>query len=232
MRNPGDQADDLRSSHSTSQKRKFPTVQKVPNTTATDKTSRQSTIADIVTKPHISLMKGEPRASIKRQRLGDVAEGGLNNDNISMNAYTTTSQVIDLTGDGRTVKPPRPPPHSGAKKLVVKNMRRTSRTDLDEYYGRTWTQLNLALTAVFGGQEPIQSLEQLYRGVEDVCRHGKAESLYKELRRRCQSFLDEEMLPSIIAQSGRGNVGVLRTVHAAWMSWSRQMVRLVFKFIV
>lgn len=224
MRNPDDLADDSQSSQSVGQKRKLSTTQKVPHFSATGKAPRQSTCAETLTKPHISSIKNESTASIKRRKLEDIAEGDLDNGDTSMNEYMTTGQVIDLTGDSRIVKPPRPPPHSGAKKLVVRNLRKTSRTDLDDYYGRTWTQLNLALTAVFGGQEPVQSLEQLYRGVEDVCRHGKAESLYKALRGRCQSYLDEEMLPPILSQAGKDNVGVLRTVHATWLTWSRQMV--------
>ncbi|EDN05953.1 hypothetical protein HCAG_02556 [Histoplasma mississippiense (nom. inval.)] len=59
-------------------------------------------------------------------------------------------------------------PHTGAKKLVVKNLRAIPRLDQDRYLEKVWSQLDSALTAVLADQKPEQSLEELYRGAENV----------------------------------------------------------------
>ena len=113
----------------------------------------------------------------------------------------------------------------GAKTLVIKNLRKTPRTDVDTYYTRTWAQLDSCLTHIFAGKQTQQSLEQLYKGVEDTCRQGRAEKLYKQLSERCETHLHTVVLPSISIVGSSSNVEVLRNVFNAWQTWSAQLVR-------
>lgn len=131
----------------------------------------------------------------------------------------TRPGVIDLT------RPSNFQPHAGAKKLVIKNLRTTSRQDLEEYYNKTWTELDNALTSVFKREVPTMPLEILCRGVEATCRHGHAEKLFVHLKERCKVYLEKVLLPMIEENGGPSNVDALRNVHKFWTIWNEQAVR-------
>lgn len=118
-------------------------------------------------------------------------------------------------------------PSTGAKILTVTNLRKRPRTDSHEYYNRTWNQLEACLVDIFAGRQPQQSLEQLYKGVQDICRQGDAEKLFRKLRDRCEAHLTDEVLPALDAiQSRSTNIDILRHVYACWQEFYKQMVGL------
>jgi cullin-4 len=136
-----------------------------------------------------------------------------------------------------TVKGPRPPvvdltrtsnfqPNTGAKKLVIKNLRTTSRQDVDEYYKKTETELDDALTSIFKRQSPKSPLEVLCRGVETLCRRGQADELFRNLKRRCQVHLEKNVIPQMQSEAGVNSVNTLKTVLKFWTAWNEQSVRL------
>ncbi|KAJ4162589.1 hypothetical protein NW754_014013 [Fusarium falciforme] len=86
-------------------------------------------------------------------------------------------ETVDLTQPPSAFKP-----YTGAKKLVIKNLRAPTSRDAQvaEYYVRTEKELKDALDSVFAGKTPDVPLERLYRGVEDVCR--------KETQQRCTGW--------------------------------------------
>jgi cullin-4 len=127
--------------------------------------------------------------------------------------------VVDLT------KPSNFQPHTGAKRLVIKNLKTPSRKDVDEFYDRTWAQLDAALTSVFEGKQTASPLEVLCRGVEATCRRGRSERLSIHLKERCKAYLEKQLLPVIERESGSSNVEALRTVHKFWTVWNTQSVR-------
>lgn len=127
-------------------------------------------------------------------------------------------KVIDLT------KASNFQPHSGAKRLVIKNLRTTQKKDVDSYYKRTWENLDAAITSVFNGQQPVSPLEVLCRGVEATCRHGQAESLSLHLKERCKRYLEKDLLPVIEAEAGATHLGALRAVYKYWTIWNNQAV--------
>ncbi|KAL2075235.1 hypothetical protein VTL71DRAFT_178 [Oculimacula yallundae] len=143
--------------------------------------------------------------------------------------------VVDLTGN----KPGNNmhsnfQPSSGAKKLVVKNLRTGSRAkDTEAYYTRTWNELDAALTSVFGGQNTNVALEILYRGVDYICRRNKADELFLHFRSRCKIYLEKEMLPQLERELGTSNVDALRTVHKFWIRWNEQstLLRGIFSYL-
>lgn len=151
-------------------------------------------------------------------------------------AYTALHSNL---GGGPTRRAAAFQPHSGARKLVIKNFRPATparSAGVDEYYARAWADLGAALTEVFAGRQPRQPLERLYRGVEDLCRKGEAERLTEMLRARFEEHLGRELLGRIRsdgAAAGGGNVGVLGAVLAYWKGWSAQLtlVRSIFGYL-
>ncbi|KAI0180138.1 Cullin-domain-containing protein [Hypoxylon sp. FL1284] len=138
-------------------------------------------------------------------------------------------EIVDLT------KPPTAfQPHKGAKKLVIKNLRTTSQAaDLARYYDATRRELDEALQAIFQQKQPRQPLERLYRGVEDLCRHGASKELYKTLQDRCEAHLKGDVRAAISAEAGSSNIDMLRTTYKHWVIWNAQSttIRSVFSYL-
>lgn len=132
----------------------------------------------------------------------------------------TRPAFVDLTRGPSNFQP-----HAGAKKLVIKNLRTTSRVDLEEYYEKTWKEVDDALTAVFKREDPRVPLEVLCRGVEATCRHGKAQKLFDHLKERCKTYLERQLLPVVEREGAGTNVDALRAVWRFWSLWNEQSVR-------
>ncbi|RDA85469.1 hypothetical protein CP532_0008 [Ophiocordyceps camponoti-leonardi (nom. inval.)] len=113
-------------------------------------------------------------------------------------------------------------PYSGARKLVIKNLRTASTRDgnaqLEDYYVRTERELGAALDAIFAGNRPAVPLERLYRGVEDMCRKGAADEVYKMLVKRMETHLQTVVLPRIKLSGTE----VVRSFLAEWNKWNDQ----------
>ncbi|KAI1854623.1 hypothetical protein JX266_000741 [Neoarthrinium moseri] len=142
--------------------------------------------------------------------------------------------LIDLTKPSGPSGPSLP--QRGTKKLVIKNLRTASRTsDLEDFYRKTWADLDAALKAFFARQLPNKPLETIYRGVENICMRGEPESrkLYEFLRQKCEAYLNEDMAKAIKSQAGSSNIEVLRSVHKYWVIWGQQsaMIRSTFSFL-
>ena len=181
----------------------------------------------------------------KRQKLEHVGStGDISRVQIGIlkpeNMYTFSSSsppnngVIDLT-KSPTASPrkssvsQRHPTnfgaHSGTKKLVVKNFRTTSNANPDRYYNNVCSQLDNALSAIFR-HEKI-SLEELYRGVENVCRQDRAPALYLKLKERCKTHAAVDLGAPLVeaATNGTDAVDLLREVLKAWATWKDELVR-------
>jgi hypothetical protein len=148
-----------------------------------------------------------------------------------------TNQTNHSDAQATTASRPRPynnaqsssnfTPHSGAKKLVVKNLRVIPRLDQEKYFEKIWSQLDAALTAIFNDEKPSQSLEELYKGSENVCRQGKAADLAKKLQDRCQGHIAGKILESLLAKMAEvEEVDMLRSVEAAWRAWNARLVSI------
>lgn len=130
-----------------------------------------------------------------------------------------------------TSRPSNFTPHTGAKKLVVKNLKAIPRFDQGQYFEKVWSQLDAALTAIFDNQKPAHSLEELYRGAENVCRQGKAPILAKRLRDRCEGYISGKLLGHILSKVEAGSdVDVLWAVEDAWSGWNSRLVSFFFFF--
>ena len=167
-------------------------------------------------RPRLSSSSSASAAASKRPKFADTPAMA------SARARGKLPETIDLT--------PRPSafqPYTGAKKLVIKNLRAPSSRDaqVEEYYARTERELQDALGAVFAGTRPAVPQERLYRGVEDVCRRGNAEKVYTMLAARVEAHLQTVVLPRI-RRGGNSSLEVLRSVLGEWKTWNAQAVRM------
>ena len=116
-------------------------------------------------------------------------------------------------------------PHAGAKKLVVKNLRTGPRVNQEPYFDKIWAQLDAALSAIFEGRKPDTSLEELYKGAENICRQERAALLAKKVQERCKGFVAGALRDNLVTRAGGGNnVDTLRAVIDAWSAWHSRLV--------
>ena len=158
------------------------------------------------------------------------------------NVPRKASEVIDLTespGDEPFKLSPTPrkstghvrrtnlKPQGGPKKLVVKNLKKASQTDPQQYYNHVWSQLEAALSAIFVDGPMPYSLEELYKGVESLCRQDRASAVYKQLREKCRHNVSVRVLDPLIHDSLSAKpMDVLAIVVKAWLTWTIQLVAL------
>jgi cullin-4 len=150
--------------------------------------------------------------------------------NLGRSTNTDMSKVMVRGAGPNTIDLTRPSnfqPNTGAKRLVIKNLRTSSRKDIDTYYDRTWDELDAALTSVFSRTPPTSPLEVLCRGVEAICRRGQPDKLFTHLKDRCKASLEKQLLPTIENEAGPNEVGTLRTVHKFWTIWNEQSVSYI-----
>ena len=153
------------------------------------------------------------------------------------------TEVIDLTNESPNSSPVRNKVngnrptnighHAGPKKLIVRQ-KTALKTDPDEYYNTVWKRLEASLLAVFADEKLPYSNEELYRGVEIVCRQGKAAGLYEKLKSTCSSNVLHNLNEPLIQISGNDNaVEVLQAVVQAWSRWKKQLetIRSIFFYL-
>lgn len=160
--------------------------------------------------------------------------------------YTFSSRFDNSAPVDLTNSPPRQPnrrlsavkranfnPHAGPKKLVVKNLKPQSSWDANKYFDQTWQQLDAALTTVLAEAPVDFSIEELYRGVENLCRQGRAQDVNARLAERCKLHIRNTVTTSLLEKARHNNVEVLHDVLAAWSSWNAQMtlIRCIFYYM-
>ena len=153
--------------------------------------------------------------------------------------------VIDLTNgtppaspqakrvNGAVKRTPGINPHTGAKKLVVKNLKTNTSWDSKAYLEKIWGQLDAALVVIFKGGHDGFSKEDLYRGVENVCRQGGASTLFSRLEQRCRTHVEFDMGGPLNEKAGDDPVDLMEAVLREWSRWKEQMVtiRAIFFFL-
>lgn len=149
----------------------------------------------------------------------------------------TGSQQWRLSGTNNNTKmPAASSPHStpsqASKKLVVKNLKQTPKHDPEQYLNQVWTQVDAALTTIFADDTNKYSLEELYRGVENVCRQNFAAELSKRLRARCADHVTKVIRPRLLkSKEGTPAEIVAKTVDE-WLRWRKQNVSRVGAFLL
>ena len=153
---------------------------------------------------------------------------------MSLKAQGKRPEIVDLTASKRLSVLQ---PNMGPRKLVIKNLRTSQDTRaVDDYYARTWSELDAALTSIFAQKEPREPYERLYRGVENICRKGEAARLSDMLTSRFEKHLAGEVLESMKREdswAAEDDVATLATVLRHWKIWSTQLrsIRSAFSYL-
>ena len=117
----------------------------------------------------------------------------------------------------------------------MKNLRTTPRHSAEEYLEKVWAQEDTALTESFDDDKIPYSLEELYKGAENVCRQGKAADLYKRLKQKCEDHIHRRVVESLdqFASAAASNVDVLKGFIDAWSKWQRHLltIRQIFFYM-
>ncbi len=123
--------------------------------------------------------------------------------------------------------------HTGAKKLVVKNLKTNTQWDSKAYLEKIWGQLDEALATIFKDRHDGVSKEDLYRGVENVCRQGGASTLFSRLEKRCKDHVNRDMRVPLCEKGSEDSIAILKGVLGEWSRWKEQMVtiRAIFFFL-
>ncbi|THY53295.1 Cullin-domain-containing protein [Aureobasidium pullulans] len=161
--------------------------------------------------------------------------------NMQSDMYSFSSKVIGGNLPAATSTTRRTPgrlnkgftPKAGTTKLVVKTLKPQPAWDGNKYFEDTWAQLDRALNVIFT-QAPVDfSMEELYRGVENLCRQKRAEEIYVRLSSKCKAHVRGPMKTSLLSKQRQSNVQVLDDVLGAWTAWSKQMtvIRCIFYYM-
>ena len=142
-------------------------------------------------------------------------------ETIDLTNSPTESPVKKKAYNGR---PTKISPYTGPKILLVKGLKTTSKPDPDEYCNRVWAQLDAALSAIFSQDKLPYSMEELYRGVEIVCKQGRAVEIYTKLCEKCtHDIMNRVRTPLLESSTATSAVDILDAVVHAWSTWSKQM---------
>jgi hypothetical protein len=74
--------------------------------------------------------------------------------------------------------------------MMVKNFKVTRKVDSKAFVEQTWARLDAALDTIFSGGKVDFSLEELYRGVENLCRQGLARDTAERLEPKLQRGME------------------------------------------
>lgn len=126
-------------------------------------------------------------------------------------------------------------PMSGARRIVIKNFRASSTraAEVESYYKRTWDDVENALKSILAGTRPRIPLERVYRGVEDLCRHGEGHRLYEMLGHHCDKHLSEVMFARVREKGQATDIEILRQMWEEWTVFNKTLItiRSTFSFL-
>lgn len=172
---------------------------------------------------------GQGPASPPRKRLKlEHSTMAINHEVVDLTISPPSSQISSAHSQGNSVcmaRSKQPTSHLGPKKIVIKNLRTVPKADPDQYFDQVWHQLDVALSAIFRDAEVPHSLEDLYKGVENLCRQDRGFSLYKKLSEKCRHELMSQLRHSWSEETEDiANTAVLQLVVDVWSAWNTRLV--------
>jgi len=115
------------------------------------------------------------------------------------------------------------PGTSAPKKLVIKPLKKAPRLP-DNFEQATWAKLLEAVQAVHTKRAVTHSLEELYRGVEDLCLQNMAARTYERLEAECESHI-QASLEALRGQTPDTRA-FLSLMHGCWSAHCEEMLTL------
>ncbi|KAI9894289.1 MAG: hypothetical protein M1814_004143 [Vezdaea aestivalis] len=157
-----------------------------------------------------------------------------------------TSAFIDLTGTPAPAGLEKPfsrlnatnrsqyPILSGPRKLIVRNVKKSSSEAAQAHCNQLRQQLDSAIESIFSSSAPAKSTEELYRASETLCSQGQAPQLASALAVRCASYTKGPLKKSAIPKNAQADaVATLKSVCDAWSTWSEQLnhIRSIYYYL-
>lgn len=145
----------------------------------------------------------------------------------SFSGQQTNGHIIDLTHSPGSTPPRRVPKpmnnSAGPRKLVIKNLRVTPKTDPAQFFEQQWEKLSKALDIIFSDGEILPySYEELYQSVQNVCKQGRAEALFGRLKDKATQAIAKKT--SALLANPSSPTQTLESVVDAWEKWDHQFV--------
>jgi hypothetical protein len=139
--------------------------------------------------------------------------------------------VIDLTNSRSPIVSPQTPLRPHTKKITIKNLKSTPDSVPAAYFQQTTQKLQRAVSTILVEGTLSDSLEELYRGVENLVRENKGPQLYEMLQESCRQFVSENMRRNVerriagsVGIGGDGGVRAVECIESAWGKWTSQLV--------
>jgi hypothetical protein len=141
--------------------------------------------------------------------------------------------IIDLTKDFPSPRSmtPQTPLRPQTRKITIKNLKSTPDSVPAAYFLQTTQKLRRAVSTILVEGTLADSLEELYRGVENLVRENKGPELYEMLQESCRSFVSEDMRQNVergiagsVGVGGDGGVRAVECIESAWGKWTSQLV--------
>eukprot|EP00878_Enallax_costatus_P001922 GHUV01002084.1.p1 GENE.GHUV01002084.1~~GHUV01002084.1.p1 ORF type:complete len:775 (+),score=225.89 GHUV01002084.1:456-2780(+) len=143
-----------------------------------------------------------------------------------MSSQNKNGMVINAPGAKAT-----PTNGQTTKKLVLKPLKLKPKLPAN-FEEDTWAKLQAAVKAVHNKQPVATSLEELYRAVEDMCRHQMQDRLYNRLQAECDAHIGQQM-SALQSQTQMAPSAFLERVSATWDDYCSQMllIRSIFLYL-
>lgn len=114
------------------------------------------------------------------------------------------------------------------RKLVIKPLKTAPRLP-ENFELATWAKLRAAVQAVHGKRPVTHSLEELYRGVEDMCLQNMAARTYERLEAECESHI-QASIEALRGQTPDARA-FLSLMHGCWTAHCEEMLTLRSVFL-
>ena len=147
---------------------------------------------------------------------------GQNPNGIFANRIAAQERNSKTAGSTGTTKGSR---HDGVKRLTVRNLQ-PPKTNPQQYFDKIWAQLDVSSSSIFRNEDPPYSLEELYKGAENLCRQGNAEALYNKLRQKCREHAMGIKEDLVIRGQLVQDVDLVQAFVESWAAWDKHMVDL------
>ncbi|KAF2260157.1 Cullin-domain-containing protein [Lojkania enalia] len=152
------------------------------------------------------------------------------------------AEVVEISSSPEN-SPAKPTPQNSARKLtpnmhangapkrmLVKNFKPARKVDPKQFLDQVWAKVDKAMDTVLKQEKIDFSLEELYRGVENLCRQGLAKDVCERLVAKCKGYIKGPLKEKVKEMLGRESVDVLRGTLNAWATWADQMKYLHWIF--
>ena len=137
--------------------------------------------------------------------------------------------LIDLTKSPKTI--PTTPLRPQTRKITIRNLKTTPESVPAPYFQQTACKLQRAVNTILTEGNLVDSLEELYRGVENLVRENKGGELYAMLQESCQTFVVGTMKSNVengiqgsVGLGGDGGVRAVECIESCWAKWISQLV--------